>query len=51
MKKIDTTFKQREKKKYIGSYSPKMDAKDKALGKVKESGKNRYCIYSPDNDK
>lgn len=24
---------------------------DKALGKVKESGKNRYCIYSPDNDK
>lgn len=33
-KKFDTTYKPREKKKYLGSYSPKTDAKDKTLGKV-----------------
>lgn len=34
MKVIDTTFHQRERKNYLGTYRPKIDAKDKALGKV-----------------
>ena len=34
MSKPDTTFIQRERKNYLGTYRPKIDAKDKALGKV-----------------
>ena len=34
MSKPDTTFIQREGKNYLGTYRPKIDAKDKALGKV-----------------
>lgn len=34
LKKFDTALIQRERKKYMGTYRPKIDAKDKALGRV-----------------